>query len=243
MNTGFPRELFQGGGHATLASTLMTTIAFNVYFADGHQILCPMLYVLKMKYSFRSINSFRILSPYSAGLAGTPTSAILEPPSLDPDGVLGPSPISPSPLRCPLSRPRRPSGPVTALPSGRTRHMGLFGRAKNPTAIPLAAGRSLASVRISRAPPPPPARGRGQEVGGTLSRSPLSKTFFLLRSPHPQITFAFSFCLVVQPAFSFQRIGYRLLQKVGGAVDLKMFLFLLVKTRERTHRKDCSGSR
>lgn len=71
------------------------------------------------------------------------TSAILEPPSLDPDGVLGPSPISPSPLRCPLSRPRRPSGPVTALPSGRTRHMGLFGRARNPTAIPLAAGRSL----------------------------------------------------------------------------------------------------
>lgn len=159
MNTGFPRELFQGGGHATLASTLMTTIAFNVYFADGHQILCPMLYMLKMKYSFRSINSFRILSPYSAGLAGMPTSAILEPPSLDPVGVLGPPPISPSPLRCPLSRPRRPSGPVTALPSGRTRHMGLFGRARNPTAIPLAAGRSLRLCAHFPRPTPTPSPG------------------------------------------------------------------------------------
>lgn len=137
----------------------MTTIAFNVYFADGHQILCPMLYMLKMKYSFRSINSFRILSPYSAGLAGTPTSAILEPPSLDPDGVLGPSPISPSPLRCPLSRPRRPSGPVTALPSGRTRHMGLFGRARNPAAIPLAAGRSLRLCAHFPRPTPTPSPG------------------------------------------------------------------------------------
>lgn len=189
-----------------------------------------MLYMLKMKYSFRSINSFRILSPYSAGLAGMPTSAILEPPSLDPDGVLGPPPISPSPLRCPLSRPRRPSGPVTALPRAAR---GTWDSSVGPGTLrpfPWLLDAHSASVRISRAPPPPPARGRGQEVGGTLSRSPLSKTFFLLCSPHPQITFAFSFCLMVQPAFSFQRIGYRLLQKMGGAVDLKMFLFLLVKT-------------
>lgn len=61
----------------------MTTIAFNVYFADGHQILCQIHYMLKIKYSFHSINAFRILSPYSARLVGMPMSAILEPPSLD----------------------------------------------------------------------------------------------------------------------------------------------------------------
>lgn len=48
---------------------------------------------------------------------------------------------------------------------------------------------------------------------------------------------------MVQPAFSFQRMYYRFLQKMGGAVDLKMFLFLLVKTPEGKHRKDRSGSR
>lgn len=132
------------------------------------------------------------------------------------------SPPNPSPHRCLLVQATLPPGPMTVqlswhLARGNPGRLGAHGHSLQHSAhLPCT-------------------WGTGLETGRASQTFPLSKTFPLLPCHPPMHVPNSSLGHFGQRAFSLQRMCYRFLQKIGGAIDLTLFLFYTCRdSREKT---------